>query len=158
MTSQTSVTSQRRRCEARERNGAISRQQVGLTDGLTAGRHGGRGRPPSFPVRGWMAAAISGDGRRRPTNGAATGSLTKLHRHPSPYSRSTSQRPAGAACHGETPWWDRERDVTVLIVDGRQHKGTMSRKPVFEKSAKHKDRMPHYVDILYLCSRHRHLH
>jgi len=30
----------------------------------------------------------------------------------------------------------------------------MSRKPVFEKIAKHEGRMSHYVDIQHLCSRH----
>jgi len=42
--------------------------------------------------------------------------------------------------------------------DGWQHKGTMSRKPVFEKIAqRRKGRMSRYVDIYRLCSRHRHL-
>jgi len=45
----------------------------------------------------------------------------------------------------------------LTVVDGLQHKGAMSTKPVFKEIAKIQRSYVHYVDIWHLCFWHCHV-
>ena len=69
------------------RCGWYDRRTVGRTAAGDSAVWAGRSH---FRCDAGLRSAISGDGDRRPTSGAATCSVTKLRRHPSPYPRSLS--------------------------------------------------------------------